>query len=128
MEKIIFAVHSMVDVITNSSTELFIIDAHQELDLVKSIIKEKEKEFPTEYNYNVSISIAEEWDIKDMFGYIDEDQAIKYLKAIGYKIEPPKQDEVSQIRYIKISCESGCMNPSLRRFIETTFTVIEHDN
>lgn len=116
----------MVDVITNSSTELFIIDTQQELDLVKSIIQEKEKEFPSEYSYNVCVSIADEWDIKGMFGYIDEDQAIKYLKAIGYSVEPPQSEKNLQVRYITISCERGCMNPGLRSFIETTFSVIDY--
>ena len=125
MEKIIFAVHSVVDVITNSSTEIFIIDAEQEVAIVEAIIKEKEKEFPTEYNYRVSVSQTDEWEIKDMFGYIDEDEAVKYLKAIGYKVE--KSENPQPIRYITISCERGCMNSGLKSFIRNTFAIIQED-
>lgn len=125
MEKMIFAVHSMVDVITNSSTELFIVDADQETSAVALIIEEMEKQFPTDYHAKVFVRQTEEYELNDMFGYIDEDEAVKYLKALGYKVEKP--DDNFKLRFITISCERGCMHPDLRKFIETTFNVLSHD-
>jgi hypothetical protein len=126
MEKFIFAIHSMVDVITNSSTELFIIDSEQELALIEAIIREKEKEFPTEYGNRVYVSKTDEWEIKDMFNYPDEDEAVKYLKALGYTIEKPAEPKLA-MRYISISCEQGCMHPGLKKFIRETFNVVDED-
>ena len=40
MVKIIIPVHSMVDLITNSSTELFVLDTEKSVNLVKEILVE----------------------------------------------------------------------------------------
>ena len=38
---IIISIHSMVDVITNSSTELFILDTEKSVEVVKDILKDE---------------------------------------------------------------------------------------
>ena len=40
MDKIFIPVHSMVDVITNSSTELFVLDTNKSLKTIKEILQE----------------------------------------------------------------------------------------
>ena len=125
-ENIIIAVHSVVDSITNSSTEFFVVDTNLEVSVVESMVKEKEKEFPSEYGYHVYVNKMEEYQLKDMFGYPDEEECVQYLVALGYKVEKP-ESSTPNIRYIQISCERGCINPSLKNFIMSTFTVIKND-
>jgi hypothetical protein len=127
MKKIIFSIHSVVDLITNSSTEIYVIDTEQELEMIRAIIKELEEKFPTEYGYHVYADYMEEWELKEMFDYIDEEKAVEYLTALGYKVEKPTDDS-KKAKYISISCERGCMHPELQKFIESTFKVIDHDD
>ena len=39
MDKVVINVHSMVDLITNSSTELFVLDTEKSLEVVKEILQ-----------------------------------------------------------------------------------------
>ena len=55
--KFIIPIHSFVDVITNSSTELFIIDKEKGLEMVKEIVEEGLKKYPSEYNKVPSVHI-----------------------------------------------------------------------
>ena len=124
MEKIIFKIHSFIDVITNSSTELFMLDTDKSIDTVREIIKEMESKYPPEYGCYVGVDWADEWRIKEAFGYVNEEEAINYLKAKGYKIEVPK--ETNNEIYICISAERGGMHPLLHNFIFETFNVVYH--
>ena len=123
-ETFILTIHSFVDVITNSSTELFMLDTEKSVDVVRDIVKEMEKQYPPEYNGYCFVNIVDEWEIKEAFGYIDEDEAIEYLRAMGYTVIKPETKP--QPKYIKISCERGCMDDDLRDFINNTFTVVYH--
>jgi hypothetical protein len=40
MDKIVIPIHSMVDVITNSSTELFVLDTEKSVEVVREILEE----------------------------------------------------------------------------------------
>lgn len=39
MDRIVISIHSMVDLITNSSTELFVLDTDKSLEIVKEILQ-----------------------------------------------------------------------------------------
>ena len=39
MDRIVLKIHSMVDIITNSSTELFVVDTDKTMDVVKDILE-----------------------------------------------------------------------------------------
>ena len=126
-KKIIFVIHphSIVDVITNSSTELFVIDEDKTVEVVREIIKEKEKEFLPEYGCYTSINLLDDWRIPEVFGYVDEEEAVNFLRAKGYKVE--KEITLSPKKYIEITAERGGIHPKLVDFINKTFTVIFHD-
>jgi hypothetical protein len=109
--------HSIVDVITNSSTELFIVDKSYGLEFVEQLVREKEKEFPADYDYKVSIFLDNpEW---DHIRYIDTEDAIKHLKSRGYIVTAPTVE--TEPEAIMISCERGCISDELRKFIIETF-------
>ena len=113
----------MVDVITNSSTELFLLDTNKSIEMIKEIVLEKEKEFPSEQGYHATVRLADEFEIQAMFGYYDDEEVISYLKARGYTITPPKNNKS---KHISISIERGYMNPSTQDFIHKTFNVIHY--
>lgn len=129
MEKFIIPIHSFIDVITNSSTEIFMLDSQELLTTVEKIVKDKEKEFPPDsdlcggcYNRHVSVEEAQRWDIDAAFGNYDEEDVVKYLRALGYTVEKNENPQ----KYIMISCERGYMNQGLRNFINQTFNVVYH--
>jgi hypothetical protein len=123
MEKLLINIHSFVDVITNSSTELFVCETDKALDVVKSLVYDLESKYPNEYGHKLMVDVAEDYELQDAFGYIDEEEAIKYLKAKGYKIEEPNEDSAA---YISISAERGGLDPRVKEFIEKTFNVIHY--
>jgi hypothetical protein len=96
MKKEIFIIdiHSFVDVITNSSTELFMLETDKSLELVREIVKEKEKEFPPDYGHYVTVDYCDDYFLNEAFGWFnDEDieNTIKYLEGKGYTIIPPQK-------------------------------------
>ena len=114
----IIKTHSYLDIITNSSTELFVLYTDKSLEMVREIIVEKEKEFPCEYGEHFYIN----YDNPYYYGECpvdDVEEAVKYLRLIGYKIEAPEVEK--EPRAIIISCERGCMNRNMVEFIEETF-------
>lgn len=114
----------MVDLITNSSTELFVLDTEKAVEVVRGIIKEKEKEFPNHYAHTIFVDLCEEWDLEEAFGYYDESDAVKFLESKGYKIEKPNKSV--DIKYIKIYFERGGMDDRLNDFIRETFNIVYH--
>ena len=125
-EKIYIPIHSFVDVITNSSTEIFMLDTEKSIAVVEEMIKEVEKEYPPEYNNcgystgRASVEEAEVWDIKEAFGYYDEEEVVKFLRAMGYTVEKTGERQ----RFICIKAERGYMNEGLKEFINNTFNVV----
>jgi len=125
MQKYIINIHSVVDVITNSSTELFLLESDKAVEVIREMVEEKEKEFPPEYGHYVHVSKADDYEIESAFGYHDDDEIITYLKAKGYTVIPPKEDK-SFNGFISISSERGGMDSSLHNFIIETFNVVHH--
>ena len=127
MEKFYLKVHSVIDVITNSSTEIFMLETKKTIDIIQEIITEVEREYPPE-TYGVcngsaghaTVEITEDWEISEAFGYINEDEAIKYLKAKGYEFKKIENKN----NYLCIKAERGYMNSGLRDFINKTFNVV----
>jgi len=129
MERIIINIHSFVDVITNSSTELFVCDTDKSVEVVTALVKEMEDKYPNEYGHTLSVCAmdGDSWRIPEMFNfYGEEEDAVKYLQAKGYKVEKPKE-EVPKSLYIEISAERGGMDNRVKEFIQDTFNVIHYD-
>ena len=126
---IIVDVHSFVDVITNSSTELFVCDTDKSVDMVEALVKEIESAHPNEYGHMLSIEKmeTEDWRLQEIFScYIDnEEDVVKYLRAKGYTINGPA--ETPESKYISISAERGGMDPRVFDFINKNFNVIHYD-
>lgn len=125
-ETFIINVHSFIDVITNSSTELFMLDTDKSLEMVTELVKDKEKEFPPDYGFYVSINYAEDYHINEIFGYLDENEAKDYLIAKGYTVIPPTEN--INKKYICITADRGGMHPKLNDFIRDTFNVVYYGN
>lgn len=126
-EVFIINVHSFVDVITNSSTELFVLDSDKTLETITALVKAKEAEYPPDYGHYVSVSEVEQCDIEwVMDSYINVDESIEHLKMLGYTIIPPDPAKPSPVKYYKITSERGGMDPRLYKFITSTFNIIRY--
>lgn len=124
---IIICIHSFVDVITNSSTELFVCDTDKSVDVVRSLINEIQDKHPNEYGHRLYVDQLDSDDymigeICDFYG--NDESAVKYLELKGYKIEKPT--EPAKSRYIKIYAERGGLHPIVESFITSTFNVIHY--
>lgn len=124
MDNFIIPIHSFVDVITNSSTELFVCDTEKAISLVRELVDEIQNKYPNEYGHRLHVDYAEDYELREIFGYFDEEEAVKFLKAKGYTVEPPKEGSAKQ--YIKISAERGGLHPRVKNFIEDMFNVIHY--
>lgn len=128
MERIIISIHSFVDVITNSSTELFICDTDKSVETVRDIVYAMEKKWPNEYGHKLSVDAMnpDDWRIGEICNFYGEEaEAVKYLEMKGYKVEKPTTSP--QPRFIEISAERGGLDPRLKSFIEEHFNVIHYD-
>ncbi len=122
MIKIIIKIHSFIDVITNSSTELFVCDTDRSLEAVKGLVYEIERQYPNEYGHGLNVDYTSDYELDEAFEYnINEEDAIKLLKAKGYKITKPKK---KADKFISISAERGGLHPTVKDFIEKTFNVV----
>jgi hypothetical protein len=117
-----------VDVITNSSTELFVFDSDKTLETIREMAKSKEAEFPPEYGHYVNVSKIDSDDVEWVmdFPYIDVEETIQHLTMLGYKVIPPEDKENLPVQYFKISSERGGMHPKLYDFINSTFNIIRY--
>ena len=123
MEKILINIHSFIDVITNSSTELFVCETDKALEVVRGLVFDMERQYPNEYGHRLSVEAADDHELQEAFGYFEEEDAIKFLRGKGYKVEEPEKD---RIPYISISAERGGLDPRVKEFIEKTFTVLHY--
>jgi hypothetical protein len=129
-DTIIISVHSFIDVITNSSTELFVCDTDKSVEVVKSMVDEMQERYPNEYGHRLSTCAMDpnDWRIGDLCNfYGEESEAVKYLEMKGYKVTKPIEGEVVKPKYIEISAERGGLDPRVKSFIESTFNVIHYD-
>ncbi len=119
--------HSVVDIITNSSTEIFTIDDDRDLELIRDMIYEMEKKYPNVYGHKLHVNFLQQWQLNEIFNvYSEPEDMISYLKALGYKVEPPEVPIVDDTKYIAISAERGGMDQRLVDFINRTFNVIDY--
>ncbi|HKZ43146.1 MAG TPA: hypothetical protein VJ044_19465 [Candidatus Hodarchaeales archaeon] len=119
MEKAFINIHSFVDIITNSSTELFVCDTDKSVEVVEDLINEIQDKYPNEYGHRLSVKLADEYEL----GYyldINDEEAIERLRRREYKIEEPERKST----YISISAERGGLDPRVMDFINTTFNVV----
>lgn len=111
--------HSSIDVITNSSSELFIIDIEKGLDTVKKIVKEAFEKFGG-YGYMPDVHIENPDYYGDYTYQPDQiEEMIKWLTQRGYKITPPEKEVEPQA--IVVSWDMGAMKQDFIKFIEETF-------
>jgi len=117
--KFIISIHSFIDIITNSSTELFVVDEEKTLELVRNVVNQALIDFPSSYGIDCcSVNL------EDATYYLDyvidnSEDAITYLKDRGYKIEAPEKEKEPQS--IVISWERGTMSNEFITFIGDTF-------
>ena len=124
-QRILIDIHSFVDVITNSSTELFVCDTEKSLELVRQLVDEIQDKYPNEYGHRLCIDYSDSYDLGWALGYMDEDEEEKAVKELidkGYKIEA-LTGEIKK-KYISISAERGGLDCRVQKFIEDTFNVI----
>jgi hypothetical protein len=125
--KIVFVIqpHSIVDLITNSSTEIFTIQTNKTVEVVKELIDELQNKYPNEYGHYLSTDIASEEDIKAIYGYqyMDIEPFIKMMEDLGYVIARNPNPPV----FITLSAERGGIDSHVRQFINENFNVIDYD-
>ena len=125
MKIIIEKPHSIIDLITNSSTELFITDDQRELETIREMIKSIETDHPNKYGHTLYVDYADDWRLGDIYGCYDAENVIKYLTTLGYEIIPPKPDHK---KYIEITAERGGMSPIVEKFINDNFNIIYYSS
>jgi len=113
-EQITIRTHSAIDLITNSSTEMFIIDKSNNItvDIINAAIKEK---FP-------DCELRAYAGTPDWFYYESDEEVeehVRRLRARGYVVAAPL--EVTEPEEIQISCERGGMSTEFKKFIIETF-------
>ncbi len=113
-EHLIIRTHSFIDLITNSSTEMFVINGSYELDFVKKVIEEK---FPKLMKY-LDIYFDEDEYVKEFNAYSKE-YALECLRKTGYTIIEPSTNYVPMA--IHICSEQGMMTNKFIKFIKETF-------
>jgi len=117
--KIIIKIHSLVDVITNSSTELFIIDKNKGLEFVKEIVNSIYDKYPIEHHRPSVMLENPEW-YEGNYN-IETEEAIKFLENRGYKIEAPEVQQEPEA--IIVSWDRGYMSREFIKEISTIFDV-----
>lgn len=103
--------HSIVDLITNSSTEIFVISSAYTL----KVIEEAVKKFDQKY-VNIYLEELDDYELKEN---------IEYLEKRGFKVIPPKDGSAQEIH---ISAERGTMSNEFKEFITKTFNGEYSDN
>ena len=121
--KLIIPIHSFVDIITNSSTELFIIDKDKGLDMVKEIVSDAIKKHPPYYDCGNPQVYIENPSYYSNYYYHEHDieRAIKQLTLRGYKIIAHEEEKKPEA--IIISWERGEMSREFIEYISQVFDV-----
>jgi hypothetical protein len=122
MEKEIFKIniHSFVDVITNSSTELFVANTEKSLEQVREIVYEMEKKWPDDHGHRFNVAMENpDYHYFDESAYVDTADAITHLTNRGYKVIKPKVEKEPEA--LIISIERGGIHPEMKKFIIETF-------
>ena len=127
--KIIIPIHSILDVITNSSSELFIIDENKGIETVQVAVDELIDKYGMQYEdygrpsvYECNPSYYDDYN----FSHFDDSEIITHLERKGYKVERPEQ--VKEPNAIIVEWERGSVCQRFISEMETLFetTVISH--
>lgn len=113
-EQITIKIHSFIDLITNSSTEMFVIDNSYGIEFVRDAIRAKFPELIDEFQICLDTDQFL-WE----FNEYDKKRAIKYLKKLGYTLIEPAIDYIPMS--IQIYSERGTMSDEFIKYIEEKF-------
>jgi hypothetical protein len=119
--RIIIPIHSLVDVITNSSSELFIIDKSKGLDAVQEVVNQALAMFPPKYGENAPNVFIDNPEFYEDCAFYNINEAVDFLKRRGFKVEEPAVIQDPEV--IIISWEMGYMQKGFIDFISNTFNV-----
>jgi len=123
--RIVIPIHSILDVITNSSTELFIIDGAKGVETVKEAVLVALIKHPAVYDGyggpNVYVGDPTYYDYGGFYSLkqFGDDDIIKYMEMRGYKITKP--EEVTEPEAIIVEWERGTMSQGFIDEISTLF-------
>ena len=130
-QKIKIPIHSFIDVITNSSSELFVIEAEKGLEAVQKIVEHALIDYPADNTWSLghkpSVYLGNPtWYMDFNFNLHDDEELIKWLEMKGYKVEAP--EKVQEPEAIIIEWERGYVSQGFINYISETFNteVISH--
>jgi hypothetical protein len=119
--KFVIPIHSIVDVITNSSTELFIIDKEKGVDFVQEIVNQAYAKYPSKYDSCPQARLENPEYYDGSYGCFSIEDAVQKLEQRGYKVIAP--EVVQEPEAIVISWEMGYMQKEFIDIISKTFNV-----
>lgn len=119
--KFIIKIQSLIDVITNSSSELFIIDKNKGLDFVEEIVNQAIKKYPSKFGDRPNVTIENPEYYDGSYGCFNVEDAIDKLNKRGYKIIAPESPVEPEA--IIISWERGYMSEEFINYISEIFNV-----
>jgi len=129
--KVIIPIHSFIDVITNSSSELFVIGAEKGLEEVQKIVEHALIDFPAEeywaQGHKPSVYLGDpSWYMDINFNLYEDAAIIKWLEMKGYKVEAP--EKIKEPEAIIIEWERGYVSNDFIKYISELFEteVISH--
>ena len=143
MEKKTFVInpHSIIDVITNSSTEIFVMNGEKTVDAINEILKEfyDSNPYVTCRIWAEEVPITHNYSAMEAFGFYSIDDIVEKidgLKSLGFKLTEEQEkwlegmrdeDEDLVPKCIVISHNRDYFDVQLSSFIQETFgEYIEH--
>lgn len=117
--------HSLVDLITNSSTEIFVIQTDKSVEVVREIIDDLQLKYPNEYGHHLTTDIASEEDIKSIYGYeyANIETLTSMMQDLGYTVTKNPDSPI----FLRLSAERGGLDFHVKQFIEKNFNVVDYD-
>lgn len=124
--KIVIPIHSFIDVITNSSSELFVIEAEKGLEAVQKIVEHALIDYPSDHSWaegsKPSVYLGDpSYYMDNNFTFYEDAELIKWLEMKGYKVEAP--EVIKEPEAIIISWERGYVSEEFINYISETFNV-----
>lgn len=121
-------VHSVVDSITNSSTEMFTVQDDRDVELIKGILMEAVKKFqPTDVVVPYVTTDISDYEARDAFDLSGTTESmISYLRYLGYTVDGPGPNH--QFKLVSISWERGALCDDFIDYIKQNFNVISEND
>jgi len=116
--------HSLVDLITNSSTEIFVVNTDKTIQIVQEMIDEIQNKYPNEYDHQLEVYALRACELNEIFDFYEIRKAKRFLEANGYEITK----KVDATPYLAIKGERGGLDPRVNNFIHDNFEVVYYDN